>query len=167
MDNEDKVVKKNSLHNIFGLITSLIMVALVAFTGSHFSPGAWYQELIKPSWTPPSWLFGPAWTILYILMATAAWLVWRESKKIRIGPALSIYIIQLILNGLWSWIFFGLHEIGMALADLIALLIAIIITCVLFWKIKHIAGILILPYIGWVSFAGFLNYAIWMLNTKS
>lgn len=157
-------MQRTGRKSIAGLIVSLITVALVAAFGGLFTPDSWYQELAKPSWTPPGWIFGPVWTFLYASMGVAAWLVWRErGGRIR-TTALGIYILQLLLNAAWSWIFFGLHRIGPALADLIVLLILIVGTIILFLKVRPLAGILLIPYAAWVTFAGFLNHAIWSLN---
>jgi benzodiazapine receptor len=152
------------LRDLSGLVASLILVAAVAAIGGHFAPTAWYQEVAKPPWTPPGWLFAPVWTVLYILMGVAAWLVWRERAASGAAVALGSYVLQLVLNALWSWIFFGLHRIGLALLDLIVLWALIVTTGVLFWRVRRAAGGLLVPYVAWVSFAGSLNYAIWVLN---
>ncbi|MBP6876015.1 MAG: tryptophan-rich sensory protein [Candidatus Eisenbacteria bacterium] len=150
--------------DIWELLISLALVAAVAAYGSQFSPAPWYQEIPKPSWTPPGWLFGPVWTALYLMMAFAAWLVWRtRASRAVIGP-IAVYVLQLALNGLWSYLFFGLRRFGLALVDLVALWALIAITIVLFWRIRRLAGALLLPYLAWVTFAGFLNHAIWALN---
>jgi tryptophan-rich sensory protein len=98
-------------------------------------------------------------------MGVAAWLVWRERSRGLSTLALGVYILQLLLNAVWSWVFFGLHRIGLALVDLIVLWILIVVTTILFGKVRPAAGILLFPYVAWVAFAGFLNYAIWVLNT--
>jgi benzodiazapine receptor len=146
------------------LILSLVLVAAVAGFGSRFAPSPWYTDLAKPAWTPPNWLFGPAWTILYILMAVAAWLVWRQSEHPGTRSALISYIVQLILNGLWSWIFLGQQRIGLALLDLLILWIAVLATLILFLRVHRRYGLLLLPYLAWITFAGALNLAIWRLN---
>ena len=152
------------LKGLTGLIASLIVVAVVAAFGGQFTPDSWYQEIGKPSWTPPGWIFGPVWTFLYASMGVAAWLVWLERDKRISTPALGAYILQLLLNGVWSWVFFGLHLIGLALVDLILMWIFIVVTTILFWKVRTAAGILLLPYLAWVTFAGILNYTIWTMN---
>jgi benzodiazapine receptor len=157
-------MKRSRLRNISGLVISLVLVAAAAAFGGRFAPTAWYQEIAKPPWTPPAWIFGPVWTALYIMMGVAAWLVWRKRETPGAVVALGVYVVQLVLNGLWSWIFFYLHRIGLALADLIVLWVLIVVTCVLFWRVRRAAGVLLLPYIVWVTFAGFLNQAIWALN---
>jgi benzodiazapine receptor len=161
---DDESMRRRGWQSLSGLLVSLILVAAVAAIGGRSAPSAWYQEIVKPTWTPPSWLFGPVWTVLYILMAVASWQVWRERVARRSAVALTAYILQLVLNALWSWIFFGLHRIGLALADLVVLWLLVAVTCILFWRVRRAAGAALLPYLAWVSFAGVLNYAIWVLN---
>jgi translocator protein len=144
------------------LVVSLLLVAAVAVIGSRFAPGSWYAELSKPAWTPPSAVFGPVWTVLYILMALAAWKVWIAVR--RIDGALTAYVVQLVLNGLWSWLFFGLHRIDLALVGICALALAIAVTLVLFWRRDRLAGVLLLPYLVWVGYAAALNLTLWRLN---
>jgi tryptophan-rich sensory protein len=125
----------------------------------------WYPTLSKPSFNPPAWIFGPVWTVLYIMMGVAAFLVWRkilDTEGVKI--ALTVFAVQLALNGLWSILFFGMRAPGLALAEIILLWIAIGITTVLFWRVTPTAGALLLPYWGWVSFATVLNASLWWLN---
>ncbi len=124
----------------------------------------WYNFLNKPAFQPPNWVFGPAWTVLYILMAVAAWLVWCSANSGRRRLPLTWFIIQLALNALWSPLFFGAHLILPALFDIGLLWIAIVATIVTFWPVNRTAGLLMLPYLAWVSFASLLNFAIWRLN---
>ncbi|MDN3588167.1 TspO/MBR family protein [Pedobacter aquatilis] len=125
----------------------------------------WYPTLNKPSFNPPNWLFAPVWTSLYIIIGIAAYLVWVKRDKIEHFPrTVALYLIQLILNLSWSFIFFYLHEIGFALAEIIMLLIAIMANAITFYKIDKVAGLLFIPYILWVSFATFLTYNIFILN---
>ncbi|MFP4053968.1 MAG: TspO/MBR family protein [Phycisphaerae bacterium] len=124
----------------------------------------WYRELAKPDLNPPGWVFGPVWTVLYILMGVAAWGVWRRIGRPLAKPALVLFATQLVLNAIWSGIFFGLHEIGWALVDLVALWVVLAATTVLFVRVRTWSGLLLLPYLAWVTFAGVLNYSIWMLN---
>ncbi|WP_443939748.1 TspO/MBR family protein [Pedobacter sp. MW01-1-1] len=125
----------------------------------------WYPTLNKPSFNPPNAIFAPVWTSLYILMGIAAYLVWTKRKTIQHFPrTIAIYLIQLILNLAWSFIFFYLHEIGFALAEIILLLIVVIFNAYLFYKIHKWAGFLFIPYILWVTFASFLTYNIFILN---
>jgi benzodiazapine receptor len=155
---------------VIGFIIWLVITFAVAFWGSTFSPGSgtstgvWYSQIQKPSFTPPNWIFGPVWTLLYAMMATAAWLVWKQAGFGAAKAALIIFLIQLALNFLWSWIFFGQHLIGWALLDIVILWIAIFATMILFWQKSPLAGALMLPYLGWVSFASILNFSIWRLN---
>ncbi|TCD08554.1 tryptophan-rich sensory protein [Pedobacter frigidisoli] len=125
----------------------------------------WYPTLNKPSFNPPDWLFAPVWTSLYVLIGIAAYLVWVKRDKIEHFPrTVAIYCIQLILNLGWSFIFFYLHEVGFALAEIILLLIIIVVNALMFYKIDKWAGYLLIPYILWVSFASFLTYSIFILN---
>lgn len=150
--------------DISGLIGWLLLSAVIAWFGSQFAADNWYLELNKPGWTPPGWIFGPVWTILYILMAVAAWLIWRNDRKITGKLSLKIYLIKMVCNGLWSYLFFGLHQIGLAFLDIIVLLVLLIWVIILFYKEKKSAGIILIPYLIWVSFASVLNLSIWLLN---
>jgi tryptophan-rich sensory protein len=123
----------------------------------------WYPTLNKPSWNPPSWVFAPVWTTLYLMMAVSAWLVWRTQAP-AVGPALKWFFIQLALNCLWSFLFFGIRSPGLAVVEIVFLWLALLMTIVSFWPLSRLAGILLLPYIAWVSFAAFLNYTVWSLN---
>jgi translocator protein len=121
----------------------------------------WYAGLAKPSWTPPGWIFGPVWSVLYLSMAIAAWLVWRRGDAV---VPMMMFGTQLVFNAAWSWLFFGLHNPGAALIDIALLWMAITATTVVFWWRSTLAGILFVPYLIWVSFATALNLAIWRLN---
>lgn len=146
------------------LILFFVLVTIVALVGSQFAPGEWYVALNKPALNPPSWIFGPVWTGLYILMAIAAWLVWRERGAPGRALALAGWFVQLMLNAAWSWLFFGLHRPGWAFAEIVILFIAIAVTVALFWRIRTLAGVLMIPYLLWVGFAGYLNFQIWTMN---
>ncbi|MEO6326291.1 MAG: TspO/MBR family protein [Thermoanaerobaculia bacterium] len=124
----------------------------------------WYPTLAKPPWTPPGWLFGPVWTVLYLAMAVAAWLVWRRAGPGAVGAALTIFAVQLALNIAWSFLFFGLRNPVAGLVDIVLLWVAVVATTVVFWKISPVAGWLLVPYIAWVTFATALNAAIVRLN---
>jgi translocator protein len=124
----------------------------------------WYANLLKPSWNPPPWIFGPVWTTLYVMMAVAAWLVWRQGGWQAQGRPLRLFLVQWLLNALWTPLFFGMHRIGLALVDIVALWLALATTLAAFWKVKRAAGALLAPYLAWVSFATALNFAIWRLN---
>ena len=158
----------NKIRLIGGLIFWLGICYITAWLGAQVSPGIasaeWYQSINKPSWNPPSWVFGPVWTVLYTMMGIAAWIVWKEYGFKKAGAALALFFIQLVLNGLWSQIFFGMQQIGWALFEIVVLLTAIILTTILFFKKSKPAGWMMVPYIAWVGFATVLNGAIWWLN---
>ena len=139
----------------------LAAVVLTAVFGAQFAPGPWYASLIKPDWNPPSWLFGPVWTILYLANAIAVWRVWRRGEK---DVAIVVWFLHLIPNALWSYFFFGLHRLDWALVDIILLNLALIAVVALFYRRDKIAGWLMLPYLVWVAFAGFLNWTLFSLN---
>ncbi|HOP27388.1 MAG TPA: tryptophan-rich sensory protein [Candidatus Sabulitectum sp.] len=139
-----------------------IAVSLSAgFIGSRFPPGEWYQGLEKPSWNPPSWVFGPVWTLLYILMGIAVWLVWKERG---FSAGVYLFIAQLVLNAVWSWLFFGLNRPDLAFYEILVLWVLILATMIVFWRVRPAAGALFVPYILWVSFASVLNHTLWKLN---
>jgi translocator protein len=145
----------------------LVLCFGVAALGSMFTSSAmpeWYMSLEKPAFNPPAWVFGPVWTLLYAMMAVAAWLVWREAGFGGATVALSMFFVQLALNLAWSGIFFGLREPGWAMLEILALWSAIVATLVLFFRHSSVAGWLMTPYLLWVSFAAVLNAAIWRLN---
>lgn len=143
------------------LIVFLIVTGAAAATGALFMPGEWYRTLAKPSWTPPDWLFGPAWTVLYVMIAVAGWLVWRETG---LGVVIAIWVVQLVLNAAWSWVMFGLHRIDLALIDAGLMLISIVAFMLAAWPVSQTAALLFVPYLAWVSFATALNFAILRLN---
>ena len=150
--------------SILGAIGALVLTFGAAYVGSRFPVDEWYTALAKPSWNPPNWLFGPVWSVLYLLMAISVWLVWKKQGLLGAIVPLSIFLLQLVLNAAWSWLFFGLHEMGIALVEIVVLWIVILVNIILFWKIYPISGILLLPYLLWVSFASILNYTLWRLN---
>ena len=142
---------------------------LVGIMGSLFttadSLGNWYANLNKPAFNPPNWIFGPVWTMLYIMMGISAFLVWRkglDDKVVRI--ALACFIVQLILNAIWTPLFFGLHSPLLGLIVITLLLNAIIVTIFAFSKISRPAALLLIPYLAWVSFATVLNASLYLLN---
>jgi len=150
-----------------GLIVLLVLCfAVAAIGGLATIPNIpdWYAGLAKPSWTPPNWVFGPVWSVLYLSMAVAAWLVWRQAGLAGAVVPMALFGIQLLLNAAWSWLFFGLHSPSAASVDIVLLWTAIAATTVAFWRRSMVAGILFLPYLVWVSFASVLNLAIWRLN---
>ena len=150
--------------SLLGLVGWLAVAFIAAWIGSRYMPGAWYASLAKPTWNPPNYLFGPVWTVLYVLMAVAAWLVWRKVGFSGASAALILFVVQLALNALWSYLFFGQHRLDLAFIDIVVLWAAIIVVAALFWRVDHVAGELMVPYILWVSFASYLNYVLWRLN---
>jgi tryptophan-rich sensory protein len=148
------------------LVVFLVLVALVSFWGSRFLPGEWYAGLSKPSWNPPAWVFGPVWTTLYVLMAVAAWQVWNTDHPGR-KLAASLWGVQLVFNGAWSWLFFGLHRPGVAMFELAALVGLVVLTIWKFRAIRPVAAWLMVPYLAWIFFALALNVALWRLNGGS
>jgi tryptophan-rich sensory protein len=149
------------------LIALALPLAVGGLSGYATSAGvaAWYPSLVKPSFNPPAWVFGPVWTALYLMMGVAAFLVWRRGLGAEgVRAALLLFAVQLALNGAWSLLFFGLRSPAWALVDIVALWLAIGGTAWLFWRVLPAAGLLLLPYWAWVSFAAVLNAAIWSLN---
>jgi len=144
------------------VVFTFVFAAIGAFATSQ--AGAFYQQLDRPEWAPPAWLFGPAWTVLYALMAVAAWRVYRTASERSVRPELTLYVAQLALNALWSWLFFAWHNGPLAFAEIIVLWLAIAATIVAFGRRDRVAGLLLLPYIAWVTFAGALCYTIWQRN---
>jgi tryptophan-rich sensory protein len=150
------------------LLVSIGIPQLVAAAGAYFTitgTGSWYQRIEKPSWNPPSSVFGPTWTVLYILMGIAFFLVWRSARQAaEKRSAITFWIIQLALNLLWTILFFRCHAIGWAVVEIAALWVAILLTIVSFGRIHRRAAFLLLPYLAWVTFAGVLTFTIWRLN---
>jgi benzodiazapine receptor len=152
-------------HSALGLTLWLLVTFAAPGIGAFLgAPDEWFKMLAKPSWNPPSWLFGPVWTTLYVLMAVAAWLVWRQGGFARQRGPLALYLIQLTLNAAWTPVFFGLHAPGPAFAVIAVLWIGIFATMVAFRKAHRTAAWLLAPYLAWVSFASVLNFTIWRLN---
>lgn len=150
--------------DLLGLGFWIVLTFGVAAFASQFEPGEWYRTIAKPAWTPPGWLFGPVWGMLYLGMSLSAWLIWRLRSAVKVSLPLALYLVQLFLNGLWSWLFFGRQMIGTALIDLIVLVLLIAITTAMFTRIRKAAGIIMLVYLLWVSFATALNFQIWRMN---
>ena len=156
------------MKNIFKLIISIAVCEAAGIIGSVFTASSikgWYAELARPEISPPNWVFGPAWTALYALMGISAFLIWKKGldrKDVKV--ALGIFIFQLILNVLWSIIFFGLQSPGLAFVEIILLWLAILASIATFAKVSKPAAWLLAPYIAWVTFAAYLNYSIWQLN---
>lgn len=152
-------------HSAVALIFWLVVSMAAGWVGSRFVPGEWYAALVKPSWNPPSWVFGPVWSTLYILMGVSAWLVWRKAGFAGASVVLGLFVFQLVLNALWSYLFFGAHRPDLAFADIIALWLVILATTIGFWRVTVLAGVLLLPYLCWVGFAAALNLQLWRLNS--
>jgi len=155
--------------NLVALVIALAAtfgVAAIGGIATSSSVSTWYPTLNKPAWNPPAWVFGPVWTVLYLMMGVASWLVWRKraEQEARVRWALGWYGLQLALNMGWSLIFFGLHQIGLALVEIVALWSALLITTIKFGRIRRDAAWLLLPYLLWTTFATALNAAIWWLN---
>ena len=142
----------------------LFVCFLPGVFGGRFVPGAWYQALVKPALTPPGWVFPVAWTVLYVMMGISLFLILRQAGRAAPKAALTAFALQLILNGLWSWIFFGLHRPMLAFAEIVILWMAIAMSAMQFWQIRRTAGLLLLPYLAWVTFAAWLNLGLWRLN---
>ncbi len=143
----------------------LLLCFAAAALGAFFMPGEWYAALRKPAWNPPSWIFGPVWTALYIMMAVAAWLVWRRGGWRAQRRPLGLFLVQLALNAAWTPLFFGLHLPGVAFAEILLLWLAIAWTLAAFWRVHRVAAWLLAPYLAWVSFAAVLNFTLWRLNS--
>jgi tryptophan-rich sensory protein len=141
----------------------LLVAALGSLATTPEIPG-WYAQLAKPTWTPPSWVFGPVWTTLYVLMGVAAWLVWRRGGFRSQARPLTLFLTQLALNLAWSFVFFGAHQVGWALVDILLLWVAIAATALAFSRASRPAAWLLAPYLAWVSYAAALNASIWLLN---
>ncbi|AVP57216.1 TspO/MBR family protein [Pulveribacter suum] len=159
--------RSSSLHllSLAGWLVCCFTAAGIGAIASAQAP-AFYSQLAKPGWAPPAWLFGPVWTLLYLLMAVAAWLVWRAYGTPTRRPALTAFVLQLALNALWSWVFFAWHQGGWALANIALLWLLIVVTIVLFWRARPLAAALLLPYLLWVSFASALTLAVWRMNPQ-
>jgi tryptophan-rich sensory protein len=155
-------------YNSIKFIIAIAAPQLAGLISSFFTSASiktWYAALIRPSFVPPNWVFAPVWTALFLLMGIALFLVWkREGENKLVKTALAVFWVQLGLNTLWSIIFFGLHNLGLALIELIILWLMILATIVVFFRISKAAAILLVPYLIWVAFAGYLNYSFWQLN---
>lgn len=128
--------------------------------------GSFYSQLVRPTWAPPGWAFGPVWTVLYLLMAIAAWLVWREQGAGDRRLALTLFMVQLGANALWSWLFFAWRNGALAFAEVLVLLALIAATIAVFWRVRRLAGVLLLPYLAWVCLATALTWAVWQGNPQ-
>jgi len=160
------MTQRSALSQTAGLVGWLAVAFAAAAIGAIASldAGSFYAQLVRPSWAPPASVFGPVWSVLYMLMGIAAWLVWREQGAKHMGGALTLFMIQLVVNALWSWLFFAWHQGALAFADVLVLLFLIAATIANFWRIRPLAGVLMLPYLVWVGFASALTWAVWQGN---
>jgi len=149
---------------ILVLLVFVLACTAAATPGLVFRPGDWYRDLEKPSWRPPDWLFGPVWLLLYLSIAVSGWLVWQRAGIDGAALALSVYALQLVLNGLWSAVFFGLRRPDLAFAEILCLWLSIFATIVAFHPVDKTASYLLVPYALWVTFAAVLNFRVWRLN---
>lgn len=154
--------------SLVGLAVWLVVCFVAAAIGGAASvqAGPFYAQLVRPAWAPPASIFGPVWTVLYVLMGIAAWLVWRATDFRAARFPLALFLVQLMLNALWSWLFFGWHQGALAVADIVLLGVAIAATLIAFWRVSRLAGVLLIPYLLWVMFASALNYSVWQLNPQ-
>ena len=151
-----------------GLIVWLLISFAAAAVGgiASASAGDFYAQLNRPPWSPPGWLFGPVWSVLYALQGVSAWLVWREPRAAGRRAALAAFLAQLAVNALWSWLFFAWRQGGIAFGEVVLLFAMVAVTAALFWRIRPLAGALLLPYLLWVGFATALTYSIWQRNPQ-
>jgi len=156
------------MNNFFKLLIAIVLSLLTGVIGSLSTSSSiqeWYPTLVKPALNPPSWIFAPVWTTLYVMMGVAAFLIWkREGELKNIKLPLTLFVIQLVLNALWSIIFFGMQNLTFALIEILLLWSVILATIISFMKTSKLAGWLLVPYLLWVSFASYLTFSIWMLN---
>ena len=153
------------LAGLAGWFAVMVVVAVLGAVAS-INAGTFYQTLTQPAWAPPGSWFGPAWTTLYTLMTVAAWLVWREHGFPGAGLPLGLFLVQLVPNVLWSWLFFAWHLGALSVANILVLWVLIVATTVAFWRAKPVAAVLLVPYLLWVSFAVALNISVWQLNPQ-
>ena len=164
---EPTIGRAKASRGVLSLFVSIILCLAVSAIGGAItatSVDTWYQALEKPPFNPPDWVFAPVWTALYILMGIAAWRVWRLGLSEVTGKALAVFAVQLGLNLAWSFLFFGLQRIDLALVEIVILLCVIITNTIMFWRIDRLAGLLFVPYAVWVTYATVLNASLWLLN---
>ena len=160
------MTQRSTLSQTIGLITWLAIVFVAAAIGAAASVEAstFYAQLTRPAWAPPASAFGPVWSVLYLLMGIAAWLVWRERDVSNVRAALMLFVAQLCVNALWSWLFFAWRNGALAFAEVLVLLALIAATIVVFWRISRLASVLMLPYFAWVCLASALTWSVWQSN---
>ena len=151
---------------IAGLLCWIALTAVAAAAGTIASLDAasFYAQLVRPSWAPPADVFGPVWLVLYLLMAIAAWLVWREPRSNQRTVALALFVVQLAVNASWSWLFFAWHRGALSLVDVVVLLAFIVAMLPPFFRTRRLAGMLLVPYVAWVAFASELTFVLWRTN---
>ena len=165
-----QAVLRSRPQQALGLLAWLALSFATSAIGAFASrdAGSFYRALERPDWAPPGWLFGPVWSVLFLCMAVAAWLVWRSPSEGAAAPvrrkALALFGAQLVANALWSWLFFGWRLGGLAFAEVLLLWMLIAATLLAFWRISRLAAALLVPYLAWVSFAAALNWALWRAN---
>lgn len=161
---EPKRTDRSGARNMLALLGWFLASFAASGIGSIASINArgFYQELERPSWAPPGWLFGPVWTTLFVLMAIAAWLVWRARGWQGARLALTLFMVQLVFNALWSWLFFAWRIGPAAIIDVLLLWVLIVATLICFWRVRPLAGALLIPYLAWVSYASALT--IWIVQ---
>lgn len=161
-----QVKAPSAVVQIVGLLVALAVTFLAATAGAVASvdAGSFYSQLVRPGWAPPGWLFGPVWSVLYTLMAVAAWLVWRKVGFPQATVAILLFVTQLVANALWSWVFFAWRLGALALVEILVLWGLVAVTVVAFNRIQRVAALLLLPYLAWVSFAAALTLALWLRN---
>ena len=154
------------IRQVYGLAGWLLVTGIAAVVGSMASRRSedFYGQLVQPSWAPPPEVFGPVWTVLYALMALAAWLVWRQGGFTYARGALTLYLVQLAVNALWSWLFFAWRMGAPALLDIALMWVLVVATMAVFRRHSRPAALLLLPYLAWISFAAVLNLRLWQLN---
>jgi tryptophan-rich sensory protein len=154
------------MNSLAALGAWLVLCFAVAGVGAVASAnaGVFYAELARPDWAPPAWLFGPVWTFLYAAMGVAAWLVWRTPQSALRRAALTLFLVQLAVNALWSWLFFAWRQGAWSFADIVLLWVLIVATLVAFLRVRRVAGLLLVPYLAWVTFAAVLNWTLWGAN---
>jgi tryptophan-rich sensory protein len=149
--------------SLAGWLGLTLATGVVGAIGSRDAP-TFYQQLSRPPWAPPAWIFGPVWTVLFFLMGFAAWLVWRRRKAQHVRVPLTLFVVQLVLNALWSWMFFEWRAGGSSVIEVLALWAGVAATLVTFWRVRTAAGALLIPYLAWVTFAAMLTASVWRRN---
>ena len=160
----DKRVSDSTGGQALALVGWLALCLAASGSAVFVSTGDWYARLNKPAWNPPGWIFGPVWTLLYIMMGVSAWMVWREGGWKTQSRPLGLFLLQWLFNVLWTPLFFGAHRVGLAFAEILLLWLALAATVILFRRVSKPAALLLIPYLAWVSFAAVLNLTIWQLN---